>query len=103
MRLKPLYMKAQNKIALLFFFAAICCLDSCTKEGDKIADCRIVTTSTVYTGGTLLNSITYDNEGRISTINTSGSAVRSKVFNYIGNTIIINSTTGTGSSAYTSM
>lgn len=95
-------MKTRNTF-FKFLYAAIFtgAVFSCTKEVDKTSNCRIVSMTSVNSTGTTIYTLTYNNDGKISTLSTSGSLVLSKIFTYIGNTVIANSTTGSGSSAST--
>lgn len=97
-------MKTQKGITLLFGLAVISGLFfSCEKEGDKNTGCLIITVSSITPSGNSLYSITYDNEGKISTLNSTGFFELSKVFTYSGNTILISTTQGSGTSASTSL
>jgi len=79
--------------------AAIMLISSCKKNTDKKASCRIVTVSQITSGSATTINITYNNDGKISTLNTSSSSGNTdKVFTYSGNTIIINTTNGSSSS-----
>jgi hypothetical protein len=74
-------------LVLLLAFSGI--FVSCKKDNDdKKPVCRIVTITT-STGD--VTNITYNNEGKISTLSEGGII---KVFTYAGNTIIINSNNG---------
>lgn len=86
-------MKTQGTI--LVCCAAIALISSCKKNSDKKATCRIVTVAQSSSGSNSTINITYNNDGKISTLGTSsGSSSTNKVFTYSGNTIIINSTSG---------
>lgn len=90
-------MKTSTSSALLF----ILCITgsfivSCSKDNDNNSDCRIITITETGAGGTIIRNITYNNDGKISTLNSTGSLVSNKVFTYSGNTLIINSTDGGG-------
>lgn len=86
-------MKTQGTIVICC--AAIMLISSCKKNSDKKATCRIVTVTQSSSGSTSTINITYNNDGKISTLGTSsGSSSTNKVFTYSGNTIIINSTSG---------
>jgi hypothetical protein len=91
-------MKTQKTIIILFFVLTFTStINSCTKEGDKTASCRIVTVSQSGPGPGTIQNLTYNNDGKISTLSaTTGSSVINKVFNYSGNTIIVYSTNGSG-------
>ena len=97
-------MKLRNTIALsAFVLVAWYGNISCKKLLDKIADCRIETITEPYPSGNRVSTIAYNNDGNISTYTVSfGSTLSSKVFNYSGNTIIINTTisSGSGSTSY---
>jgi hypothetical protein len=95
-------MKTKKEITLLFSVLFFSCLFfSCEKEGDKIANCRI--SSITETAGSTVRTytLTYNNDGRISTLNSTGSIQSSKVFIYSGNTLIITTTTVSGSGTST--
>lgn len=70
---------------------------SCKKNDDKQANCRIVTITTSSSGDNSVFNLTYNNDGRISTISTSGTSGSNKVFTYNGNTVIINTVRSDGS------
>src|SRR5688572_1526628 len=92
--------KIQTTIACLIVLAVVTPFGSCLKENDKKADCRIATiTVTQTTGGTasIVHNIAYNNDGKISTIVSTGSLTLNKVFIYTGNTIMVNTTDGSGS------
>lgn len=79
--------------------AAIILITSCKKNTDKKASCRIVTVTQTSSGSSGLINISYNNDGKISTLNTSaGGSTTNKVFTYSGNTIIIHATTGSSTS-----
>jgi len=86
------------KLNKLFSTVTICiagCIafTSCKKDDQTIApSCKITTVAgTVTGGGSSLYTITYNADGRISTL-TSGNSITT--FSYNGNTIIENTTTG---------
>jgi len=86
-------MKTQGTI--LVCCAVILLASSCKKNNDKRATCRIVTVTQSSAGNTSSINITYNNDGKISTLSTStSSGSTSKVFTYSGNTIIIRGTSG---------
>jgi hypothetical protein len=95
-------MKTKKEIILLFSVIFFSCLFfSCEKEGDQTADCRI-SSITETTGSTVRTyTLTYNNDGRLSTLNAGGSNPTSKTFIYTGNTLLITTTTITGSSTTT--
>lgn len=77
---------------------AITTAASCKKKDDS-PTCRIITATDVYTNsGTTTTSTlnyTYNNDGQISTLTLSdGTTTTQKIYNYNGNTIIVNSTQG---------
>lgn len=74
-------------------------LFSCKKNNDKQANCRIVTITTSGPGDNTIYNLTYNNDGRISTLTISGSSTQTKVFTYNGNTVIANTARGDGSFA----
>jgi hypothetical protein len=85
-----------NTRRFISFFAivAICLsLNACKKEGtDKNASCRIVTVTEVNGSVNNVYNLTYNNDGKISTLVSSGSSTLNKVYTYSGNTMIINVT-----------
>jgi hypothetical protein len=90
-------MKTQKTlIVLLFTIVFAVAISSCKKNNDKQATCRIVTVTESSSSGNTIRNITYNNDGKISTLNASGSNPTNKVFNYNGNTVIVNTTTGSG-------
>jgi hypothetical protein len=92
--------KIQTTIACLIVLAVVTPFGSCLKENDKKADCRIATvTVTQITGGnaSIVHNISYNNDGKISTVVSTGSLTMNKVFIYSGNTIMVNTTDGSGS------
>jgi hypothetical protein len=87
-------MKTQGTI--LVCCTVIMLISSCKKNSDKRTTCRIVTVTQSSSGTSSAINITYNNDGKISTLNTSSSGTStSKVFTYSGNTIIINTASGT--------
>lgn len=87
-------MKTQKvTVAVILFVAFI----SCKKDNDKKASCRIVTIIEQSSNGTLIQNITYNNDGRILTQSTSGTNGSNRVFTYLGNTVIAHSTRTDGS------
>jgi hypothetical protein len=86
-------MKTKMTVAIILSIAIL----SCKKEGDKKATCRIVTITTSESGGNSIFNVTYNNEGRISTLSSSGSNFSNKVFTYNGNTVIANASNDDGS------
>lgn len=75
-----------------FAFFAIIAVCSCKKSTDKNASCRIVTATEVNGSNGSVYNITYNNDGKISTLTSSGTSTINKVFTYSGNTMIINVT-----------
>jgi len=71
--------------------ALVLVIASCKKNADKKPDCKIVTLTDVYNTTTTIYNVSYNNDGKISTL-TTGSSL--SVFTYAGNTIIINKTNG---------
>src|SRR5690349_11148102 len=71
---------------------------SCKKNKDKKPFCRIATITDAGTSNTVVYNITYNNDGKISTLTSSGSVSSVKVFTYTGNTININTTFGSNGS-----
>lgn len=83
--------------SIAFFAIAVICLNlnACKKDGgDKNASCRIVTATETLGSSNNIYNLTYNNDGKISTLSSSGSSNINKVFNYSGNTILINVTAG---------
>jgi hypothetical protein len=93
-------MKTQGTIAVFCALLILCStFSSCKKDNDKKAACKIVTVTQTSSGSTGIINITYNNDGKISTVNTSSSSgTSSKVFTYSGNTINIVSTNGPSTS-----
>jgi hypothetical protein len=89
-------MKTIKVAAAFFLFVAVA---SCKKNNDKKANCRIVTLTQTSSSGTVIQNYTYNNEGRILTVNTSGANGGNKVFTYLGNTVIAISSQSDGSFA----
>lgn len=91
-------MKTKKTGAGFFLIATISSvfIISCKKDSDTKPTCRIITMTETTSSGSTIYNITYNNDGKISTLNRSGSSVTNKVFNYSGNTIIITSTDGSG-------
>jgi hypothetical protein len=85
-------MNTRRFIAFFAMAVIYLTLNSCKKSVDKNASCRIVTAVQVLGSNTYTFNITYNNEGKISTLEASGALTMSKVFTYSGNTIMINST-----------
>jgi hypothetical protein len=85
-------MKAQRKAILVAAVAMLGFLNACEKitGEDNDRDCRIIKITATASPGNNVHSLTYNNEGKISTYNITGSTPTSKVYNYIGNNIIIN-------------
>jgi hypothetical protein len=86
-------MRAQHTY-LFLLLALTGILASCKKDKDKKATCRITTVISSGSGNNTVYNITYNNDGKISTLNSSGSAVTNKVFTYSGNTVNVNTTVG---------
>lgn len=88
-------MNTRRSVAFFATIAIVIFINACSKNtDDKNASCRIVTATEVNGSSTNTINVTYDNDGRISTLNSSGSGAINKVFTYSGNTIIINVTQG---------
>lgn len=83
------------KVVVAFFAAFL--FFSCKKDNDKKASCRIVTIAITGSGNNSITNITYNNDGRISTLNTPGNNGSSKVFTYNGNTVLATATNNDGS------
>lgn len=79
-----------TKVAVAFFVFIV--FISCKKNNDKKASCRIVTVAQTSPSSNVIQNLTYNNEGRISTASTSGPNGGNKVFTYNGNTVIAIST-----------
>jgi hypothetical protein len=87
-------MKTRNALAIFSVAIIFCSTNiSCKKLFDKEKNCRLTTITHTHAQGTRVESITYNNEDKISTmVITDGSVVTNKVFLYSGNTILITST-----------
>ena len=79
-------------VAVLLFVS----LAACKKDNDKKATCRISTITQTSSGDNTIQNITYNNDGRISTMTTSGDFGSTKVFTYNGNTVIVITTGNDG-------
>jgi hypothetical protein len=67
---------------------------SCSKKNDSKPACKIVTITDAGSSSTTFN-ISYNNDGKISTLqSTSGSTTTNKVFTYVNNVILISTTSG---------
>lgn len=73
---------------------------SCKKKDDE-QTCRIVTVTSNDGTSTEVTNITYNNDGKVSTISQAGSSGYSKVFTYSGSTINITESNGSGTITYT--
>ncbi|XZF13256.1 hypothetical protein ACTHGU_15825 [Chitinophagaceae bacterium MMS25-I14] len=62
------------------------------KKKDNSPTCRIITITEVSSSGTSVINLTYNNDGKVSTISETGSSTVNKVFTYNSNTIIVNAT-----------
>lgn len=86
-------MNTRRFIAFFAALAFVITINSCSKStDDKNASCRIVTVIEVNGSSTSTHNLSYDNDGRLSTLSSTGGI--NKVFTYSGTTIIINSTNG---------
>jgi hypothetical protein len=89
---KQLFMKK------VLFFSAFLVLylifeQSCSKKNAAAPACQLITISDVNGSTTTTYNITYNNEGKISTLQSiSGSTTTSKVFTYSGNVIFVTTT-----------
>jgi hypothetical protein len=90
---KNFFMKALKFAATVIIASAIF---SCKKNNDKKAECRIVTITASGSGDNTIYNLTYNNEGNISVLSTSGTSGTTKVFNYNGNTVIATSANSNG-------
>jgi hypothetical protein len=74
---------------------------SCSKKNAAAPACKLITITDVIGSSTSTFNLTYNNDGKISTLqSTSGSSSTSKVFTYSGNVIFI-TTTNSGSTDVT--
>jgi hypothetical protein len=82
-------MKAHKKF-MKFCFALIFLLPgiSCLKETDKAAKCKLIRIKYERPQGAYID-ITYNNDGRISTMKTFGLGYPDRAYNYFGNTIVV--------------
>jgi hypothetical protein len=89
----------------IILFISVCIISSlflsCEKEGDKIANCKISSITETFGSTVRTYTLTYNNDGRLSTLNTGGSNPTSKVLIYSGNTLLITTTVVTGSGTST--
>ena len=69
---------------------------SCKKGNNNPSSCHIISATLVSSQGTASINFTYNNDKKISTLSMSGATTLNKVFNYNGNTIIVNTTTTGG-------
>ena len=81
---------------LLACTSIISCKKDNGKEDSKPSTCRIIAATIADGSATTTVNISYNNDKKISSLSMSGALVINKVFNYSGNTIIINSTTTGG-------
>jgi hypothetical protein len=71
---------------------------SCSKKSSSTPNCKLITvTDAIGANNTTIN-ITYNNDGKISTVQQTGSSPATKVYTYIGNLIMIAVTAPTGNS-----
>jgi hypothetical protein len=72
----------------------VICITStfCKKSSGKNSNCRIVTATGEVSGNTNIYNITYNDDGKIAAMVTSGGLPFSREFTYSGNTIIVNVT-----------
>jgi|GEM_PF-2434979 len=83
-------MKLRNPLILPAILMGSLFFISCKKDDIKNNACRIVTISEESASGSaVVHNITYNNDGKISTLQSSGTFNTNKVFNYTGNTIIV--------------
>jgi len=80
-------------VAILSLFLS----PSCSKKSNSHTQtCQIITVTDQYGTSTTTYNITYDNNNRISTEQyTSSGTATSRVFTYLGNTVIVATTAGT--------
>jgi len=81
---------------LLACTSIISCKKDNGKEDSKPSTCRIITATITDGSSTSTVNIGYNNDKKISSLSMSGAVAINKVFNYSGNTIIVNSTTTGG-------
>lgn len=79
---------------LSFFAMAVICisLTFCKKSSGKNNNCRIITITEVASGNTNIYNITYNDDGKIASLVTSGSQPFTRSFTYSGNTILVDVT-----------
>ncbi len=82
--------------AIALIAGALLSNTSCKKNEDDSPVCRITSMNTIDGSSVSVISIVYDNDGRISTVTTTGSSAGSKVFTYSGNSINITEKTSSG-------
>jgi hypothetical protein len=77
-----------RKKAIVFLLTLIpLAIASCTKETDKLSKCKMV--NVTIEGANAVTNITYNNDGKIATVITTGANPMNKVYTYFGNTIMI--------------
>lgn len=92
-------MKAQGTIAALCALLILAStFNSCKKDNDKKASCKLVKVTQNSAGNIAVVTISYNTEGKISAVtNASSMENNSKVFTYSGNTINVVTTSASGS------
>jgi hypothetical protein len=92
-------MKSSKEILQILCILLACTLIiSCKKDNvdNNPSTCRIIAATISDGSATTTVNISYNNDKKISSVSMSGAVVINKVFNYSGNTIIVNSTTTGG-------
>ncbi|MEO7046935.1 MAG: hypothetical protein ABI091_16655 [Ferruginibacter sp.] len=86
-----------KKVSVAFssLVALILLGSSCSKKNDSKPVCKIVTITDVSPSSTTTYNLSYNNDGKLSTLqSTSGSTTTSKVFTYNNDVILITTTSG---------
>lgn len=78
-------MKTQKLIILLLLTLVI----SCKKESDKTVNCNITSVVQAGTAGNQVFVLTYNDEGKIATLDQTSGTTYHKDFSYVGNTLYV--------------
>lgn len=93
-------MKTSNSLVIISLAVFFCSTNiSCKKLfGEDEKKCHITSITTNNGTETTVFTVTYNNDGKISTLSEVRTGfTQNKVFNYSGNTVLINTTDGSGS------
>jgi Domain of unknown function (DUF4595) with porin-like fold len=69
---------------------------SCGKKSSPAPNCQLITITDVAGSTNVTANIAYNNDGKISTIQETGTNPASKVFTYIGNLVMVATTASSG-------